>query len=1039
MQHSPVTQPSFRLVRTSPPPQTPPRLDEAQQRVRDHDRGVLLVLAGPGTGKTTTLVEAVVDRVQRRGEALSSMLLLTYSRSAAADLRRRVTARLSGTVSEPPARTFHSYAFGLLRQAAVLRGDPPPRLLSSSEQDVTLREMLEGRLQDGRARWPAELSAAVRTRAFVDELADLLMRAVERDIDPETLRTVGMLRGRPDWVEAAGVLGEYLEVTSLQAPGAFDAPELIRRAIAELRHNPSLLAAERSKRRRVFVDEYQDADPAQVALLRVLSEGADELVVIGDPDQSIYGFRGADPEALNRVEADFAGVSGGFDAVSLTVSRRSGATLLAASRRVAARLPGPGRHRALVAASGLAAGEVTVSHFSSTSQEAAHIARVLRRAHFGDGVAWSQMAVLTRSAGTTLDSLRRGLAAAGVPVDRSARGALIEEPIVMSLVTLLRCVAAPADLTAEAATDLLTAIGRADPLQLTRIDRYLRRFPGGPVTTADLLREPAVVAFLPESLRGPVDRVRAVIEAGVAEHASTQVAEDVLWQLWQATGLASRLERRSLAGGIDGARADRDLDAVVLLFAEAAKVSDRSPGGGVRQLYDWVEQLQISDAPVVPDTARQECVAVVTAHASKGLEWDVVCVAGVQEGTWPSLRQRGSLLGSDLLVDVLEQRPAVSSGQLAQRVHEERRLFYVAVTRARRRLHVSAVDTEDERPSRFLDELDPQEAERPILPVRHRFVLSGMVAELRAALGDPELGDEDRRSAISELARLARAGVAGADPSQWWGVADLSTDAPIRPPADGPVPIRPSRFETYLDCELKALLSELGAVDASDQVAAALGTLVHEVAELAPDAASVDDLQRLLDERWARLEFSAPWQRDGERERATLMLTKLADWLTASRSELSLVGRETPFSVVIGDVELGGMVDRIERDDQGRLVVIDFKTGKSKPTKEKVLDHAQLAAYQLAIAEGGFAEVANSAAVPGGARLVQLGAGAGAVEQSQPPLDETGTGAWVRTELERVAEVLRSTSLTARVGPACANCRVKTSCPAQNEGRAVTR
>ncbi|HEU5270223.1 MAG TPA: UvrD-helicase domain-containing protein, partial [Jatrophihabitans sp.] len=299
----------FRLVQAPRPAAAPPELDPDQLRVVEHDRGVLRVLAGPGTGKTTTLVEAAVRRVER-GVPVEQLLLLTFSRRAAGQLRDRLTRRLQRTIAEPVARTFHSYAFGLVRRAAVLAGDPPPRLLSGSEQDVTLRELLAGRLADGVDEWPPELAAAATTRAFADELRELLMRAIERDLWPEDLAALGKRHGRPDWVVAADVYAEYLDVTALRAPGAFDAPELIQRAVTELVNSPDLLLAERTARRRIFVDEYQDTDPAQVELLKLLAAGADELVLIGDPDQAIYAFRGAEQNAMAEIDNHFGSLAG---------------------------------------------------------------------------------------------------------------------------------------------------------------------------------------------------------------------------------------------------------------------------------------------------------------------------------------------------------------------------------------------------------------------------------------------------------------------------------------------------------------------------------------------------------------------------------------------------------------------------------------------------------------------------------------------------------------------------------------------------------
>ena len=1032
--------PRFELTRSHVPAPPVPVLDAAQQRVRDHDRGVLKVLAGPGTGKTTALVESVVDRVANRGVPVEHVLLLTFSRPAAGELRDRVTARLRRTISQPVARTFHSYAFGLLRRSAALSGQPTPRLLSGSEQDVVLRELLAGRVLDGVDEWPAELAAARQTEAFADELRELLMRAIERDVSPRRLAQLAARQHRPQWRAAADVLRQYLDVTALKAPGAFDAAELIQRATDELQRNPRLLEAERAARRRIFVDEYQDTDPAQAQLLRLVAGGADELVLIGDPDQAIYAFRGAEQNSMADIESSFAGAAGGrCETVALGTCRRSGPTLLAASRRIAARLTGPAQHRSLAADERLPPGAVDVAVFAAASQQSAHIASVLRQAHLRDGVAWSRMAVLVRATGPATDALRRGLAAAGVPVGQAVRGALADEPVVAQLLTMLRCVARPDSLTEDEAEAMLTGpVGHADPLQIQRIRRHLRAGER-PLTLADLIIEPGALALVPATARRPAERVRAVLAAGADSVAAGAPAEDVLWQVWQASGLAERLRRRSLAGGADGARADRGLDAALALFAEAERLSERSPGSGVGQLHDWIRQLHIAD----PETARRdeagEVVEILTAHASKGLEWDVVCVAGVQDGAWPNLRQRGSLLGAELLVDVLARRAPESSGLSAQRLVEERRLFYVAITRARLRLLVTAVSNEDEQPSRFIEELAPLPPtieQRPVTTSPRRFVLSSLVAELRAALAEPDLPVRDRSAAAAQLARLAAAGVPGAHPDQWWGLAEVSSSGPIRDPALGPVPVRPSKFAAYAECELSALFGELGAIDEPDAVAASLGTLIHSVAEQAGDSASVAELTEALERGWSELEFGAPWHGVGERARAQRMLVALHDWLVDSRAEYTLLGREQPFRVQVGDAQLSGAVDRLERDRAGRLVVVDLKTGKAKPSKAEVAAHPQLAAYQLAVSEGAFTD--GRGVESGGAVLVQVGAPTPG-SQRQPPMSEFSDPDWVRAELARIAQVLRGNTVTARPGKACARCAVRLSCPAQPEGRQVTQ
>ena len=201
--------PAYRLVRRPGPAAAAPRLDQAQQRVVDHAGGPLLVLAGPGTGKTTTIVAAVADRIERRGVDPERVLVLTFSRKAAAELRERITARLRRTTREPLAMTFHSYAYALARREFVLAGDEPPRLLSAPEQLLEIRRMLRGEAHDGGARWPDRLRPALPTRGFAEEVRDLLLRAAERGLDGRGLHQLGKLRDRDDWMAAAGFLDRY--------------------------------------------------------------------------------------------------------------------------------------------------------------------------------------------------------------------------------------------------------------------------------------------------------------------------------------------------------------------------------------------------------------------------------------------------------------------------------------------------------------------------------------------------------------------------------------------------------------------------------------------------------------------------------------------------------------------------------------------------------------------------------------------------------------------------------------------------------------
>ncbi|WP_309144568.1 ATP-dependent helicase, partial [Streptomyces sp. BR123] len=410
-----------------------PVLDAAQQAVVDHTTGPLLVLAGPGTGKTTTLVEAAAARVEG-GADPARILILTFSRKAAVELRDRAALRLGGALA-PQATTFHSFCYGLVRahQDTDLFNDPL-RLLSGPEQDVMVRTLLEGQREIRSIRWPDDLRAALTTRGFADEVRAVLARARELGLGPGALDAFASRQGRPDWKAAAAFLSEYLDVLDMQ--GTLDYAELLHRAVLLAERTPALAAAYDV----IYVDEFQDTDASQLRLLRALAGPGGTLVAFGDPDQSIYAFRGAD---INNT-LDFQGAFPGAAVRALTVGRRSAANLLAATRLLTTRMPVPRlpseavrAHRGLTPTRD--GGRVEVYTYPTAGAELDDIADILRRAHLEDGVPWQDMAVLVRAGGRTLPTMRRALIASGVPAETDGADIpLRHEPAVSPLLTALR-------------------------------------------------------------------------------------------------------------------------------------------------------------------------------------------------------------------------------------------------------------------------------------------------------------------------------------------------------------------------------------------------------------------------------------------------------------------------------------------------------------------------------------------------------------------------------------------------------------------------
>ncbi|WP_155763941.1 UvrD-helicase domain-containing protein, partial [Mycobacterium asiaticum] len=619
--------------------------------------GLVRILGGPGTGKSSLLIDAAITQIDA-GVAPESVLLLTGSGRVGMRQRSVLTTALlrSGggsvrsAVREPLVRTVHSYAYAVLRRSAERAGGPPPRLLTGAEHDAIIRELLAGDLADGPAAgsgWPEHLLPALSTAGFGNELRNLLARCAERGVDPLELERLGRRCGRPEWAAAGRFARQYEQVMLLRAAVGTAAPqatapalaaaELVGAALEALAVDPELLAAERARVRMLLVDDAQQLDPQAAQLVRVLAAGTHIALIAGDPNQAVFGFRGGEPAGLLAADGP---------AVTLTQSHRCAPAVARAITGIASRLPAAsaGRH---IEGTGNEDGLVTVRLAASAHAEAALIADTLRRAHLVDGVPWSQMAVIVRSVPRAGVGLPRALSAAGVPVAGNAiGGSLSEEPAARALLSVL---AATADgLDADQALALVSGpIGRVDPVSLRQLRRTLQRMDVGLVQ----------VLSGDEPLSGPqsgaLRRVRAVLAAAARCHRDGQDPRYTLWAAWHRSGLQRRWLAAIERGGPAAAQAGRDLAVVTALFDITDDYVSRTAGASLRGLIEHVAALQLPPVNREPATEAEQ-VRVLSAHAALGQEWDLVVIAGLQDGLWPNTIPRGGVLATQRLIDELD-------------------------------------------------------------------------------------------------------------------------------------------------------------------------------------------------------------------------------------------------------------------------------------------------------------------------------------------------------------------------------------------------
>ncbi len=1037
-------------------------LDEAQRAAVESAAGgeaALLVLGAPGTGKTTVALETVVEAA-RRGTAADDVLVLAASRRLAADLRDRLAARWPHTAGRPLVQTPAAVAFAVLRARAAGVGEPPPALVSGAEQDLVLGELLAGHAagEGTRIAWPDAVPAeALGRRAFRDELRDVLMRAAERGLAPEQLAELGRRHQRPEWSAAAQVYDEYLAVMALRTSTPdvgvrVDPAVVVDEAVRALQSwDQEVPHVPRPRWRLVVVDDHQESTAATARLLRVLADDGARLLLLADPDAAVQTFRGADPALVARaaVAGDGTGELGAR-VLTLGTAWRQAAPLRTVTARVTERVGtvGAARHRRARVDAAAPAGSVRVAVLPSEAQEAALVAHTLRSARLQDGLGWDRMAVLARS-GDGVTRLRRALAAAGVPVSvLGSQVALRDEPAVRPLLDAMgvACGVTPLD-AVRAARLLCSPLVGLDAVGLRRVRRALRaaELSGGGGRTSDALlveavAEPTTTAGLPTLAAGPLRRAAAMLAAGRAASAQDGAdAQGVLWAVWDGAHVAEPWRRTAVSGGRAGQRADRDLDAVLALFRAAETFVDRNPQAPPGAFVTWVEA---QDLPVdtLAARARHEAVSVLTPAGAAGREWDLVAVTGVQEGVWPDLRLRDSMLGAATLVELLDGRIEAVDGRVdpaqarATVLADELRSFAVACSRARRRLLVTAVADTDQQPSPFLDLVQPPESEdgaerRCTAPAP--LDLRGLVATLRATLTDSARRGRPDTAAAATLARLAAAGVEGADPSEWAGLAGPSSERPLWG-ADERVPVSPSRIEAAQRCTLRWALETAGGTPA-DSGQQTLGTLVHAIAQELPRGSRAQ-LMAALDRRWGELGLGDGWPARATRRRAEQMVDRLAAYLEGAGEPVLVEGR---FTVATDRALVRGTADRVERAGDGAVRVVDLKTGSSPPPQREAEVNPQLGAYQLAVETGAFEELPPGTA-SADARLVYLGSGKKAAERVQPPIGpETDGPSWARTTIDQVAEAMAAAAFPATHNALCDRCPVRRSCPLRGEGAQV--
>lgn len=854
--------------------------------------GQHLVVGAPGSGKTM-LLRQLVKHIEVGGVRPEEILVLTPNRAAASKLRDAIALDSRKASSTPRARSLASFAF-----MQHLAKRPDLKLFSGSQQQAVIEDLIA---TSPHAPWGLDV-LTIRLQGFVQELRDLLTICIEFQLGEDQLAKLAEKYPAKQFEIARELLPRYLQ--KLDEFGALDSSQLV--AASPTKTNAKF----------VLVDDAQDISRAGLQLIGEISKGKN-LVLFGDPDSSVLGFR--------------SGLSEGFLAFFpqnkkhfLTPRSQFDFELGRLSSKLPPLFAGPQRH--------VGQGEPNIESrlFVNQVAEADWLAAQIRRSRLETGLEFSDIAVVARTR-VQLEQIASQLSSRMVPVHIvGAQLALRDQYLARSILELAQLAFELPDSTLIPQVLQSSVVG-LDAIGVRRLLRQLVGMTEYQGKTKDqILQEALEIGVEPASfelrkLNRLADLIREVRELadGTAHELVSKVFENIDSKLLQT--IAKGRTEPALS-------ANRDLDSALELFAAAIRFDQREG----KTAAEFVS-LQLSQA--VPEDSLapiglRDAVQLATASQLIDKRYELVFAPRLQDGIWPNLRPRTSLLGAQSLAAFLDGRVDTPLEPARSELDDEIRLFYKTIGAANQQVYLSAMSSIEEQPSQFFEllHLAPE-----IQQVAIDFDLRRLVGRYRKQLAQGDL------SVAPRLAALALLGVAGAHPDGWQGLLPISTGDSLAGDQDL-IRFSPSRLDAFETCPLHWFINNFGGDGSGFE--ASLGTLLHEALEMARNG---QEVVGYLESNWHTLEFETQWQAASQKRKAVKMAAAIGEYL---QSADRLLQAEQKFELSIGRLQIVGKIDRVEEAADGTIQVVDLKTGRV-PTQAQVDGHRQLAVYQLAMRQLG--------------------------------------------------------------------------------------
>ena len=983
----------------------------AQQRAAvKHGDGPLVVVAGAGTGKTRVITQRVVRLLETNADLAGGQILaLTYTDKAAGEMRARITRAAGERATGLTVSTFHAFCLSLLQEI-----NPALQPIDEVDHWILLRRNI-AKLRLERYRRLAEPGQ------FLGDFVKFFSRCQDELVTPEDYQryadTLAAAVAAEPQLPADEITEELTEARALRQEKAAQQQEIARAFLASdlllrerklltfgalmqeavhlLQTDPALLERQRARFRFILVDEFQDTNFAQLVLLELLAGSARNLFVVGDDDQAIYRFRGASFANFNLFRNKFvltrdSHANAGPAEVVLNQNYRSSQRILRIAEASIRQNGAQNRYRPdkNLHTENPQGEKIVLAEFSRPQEEAHWIAEQIYQQH-RRGRAWSEFAVLYR-AHIHREHLIGELRRRQIPFI-IRRLSILTSPLVRDLLAYLRLIDSPHDNVACARVLGMPAWG----LTATDLVRLAERAKKGRGIS------------LWDAYSTQADTPDAIGREAIGDAAARQALVKLILHLRSQARRISALEVFDELAGEIGLLPFPSADDGKLAHQLARFLREWEPKSDTRSLREFCEYFRYFEEAGGQinrdeEDAGQDAVELMTVHAAKGLEFDHVFVIRLSRGAFPA-RPHKPVLEFPLEL-MKEERP---SGDF--HVQEERRLFYVALTRARKRLTLTTLINKRTKPSPFLDDFlsEPAIARADVTQVAPQVELPPPGA---SALTEPD-------GAPLLFPRDGKAGRTGSRIARW--------ACCYRPPVFEPLELSASAVDNYGMCPQKFLFASRWSIRGGAHGTLTFGNVMHLTVneflkglKLKPKF-PFDDVELVYRREWSSSGFQDEYQEEQYKKEGLEQLRAFHGTTLASPPDV--LAQEKRFELpMAGNIVVTGRIDQVNRLASGDAEIVDYKTGRPRTT-----DHArkslQLSLYAIAARE--VLEVEP-------ARMVFYNLAtneAVATTRTEKQLEET------RTQVAEAAANIRAGNFTATPGFHCRSCDYRPICPAQEQ------